>query len=61
MDYSIIPVIVLIASLALKEILSAKSHKTPRIHSFVKGLNIVIMGLLIVFVLVVAFKIGEVI
>ena len=51
----------LIVFLALKEILSAESHKNHRIQSFVKGLNIVIVPLLIVFILNVAFKVAAVI
>jgi hypothetical protein len=61
MAYSIIAVIALIALLALKEILSAESHKNRYINSFVKGSNIVIVPLLLVFVSIVAFKVATVI
>jgi len=57
MAYSIIAVIALIVFLALKEILSAEADKSERMKSFVKGSNIAIVPLLLVFVAVVAYKV----
>ena len=61
MNYSIISVIALIALLALKEILRNESGKNKRIKSFIKGSNIVIVPLLVVFVSIVAYKVVTVI
>jgi len=56
MAYSIIAVIALIAILALKEILSSETENNY-IKSFVKGSNIAIIPLLLVFVAIVAYKV----
>ncbi|MGB9937091.1 MAG: hypothetical protein ACPK7O_05175 [Methanobacterium sp.] len=61
MAYGIIAVISLIIFLALKEILSAESDKNHRIQSFVKGSNVAIVPLLLVFVAIVAYKVVTVI
>ncbi|MEN4017943.1 MAG: hypothetical protein PQ975_10065 [Methanobacterium sp.] len=61
MAYSIIAVIALIAVLALKEILSAEVDKNSRMKSFVKGSNIAIVPLLLVFAAIVAYKVVTVI
>ncbi len=61
MAYGIIAVIALIVFLALKEILSADADKSDRMKSFVKGSNIAIVPLLIVFVAIVAYKVITVI
>ena len=57
MAYSIIAVIALIVFLALKEVLSAETDKSERMKSFVKGSNIAIVPLLLVFAAVVAYKV----
>ncbi len=57
MDYSIIVVAALIIFLALKEILGAESDKNKRMNSFVRGSNIVIVPLILVFVAIVAYRI----
>ncbi len=54
--YSIIAVVTLIALLALKEILSAED-KNPHIASFLRGANVAIVPLLLVFAAVVAYKV----
>ncbi len=56
MAYSIIAVIALIALLALKEILSSETENKT-LKSFVKGSNIAIVPLLLVFVAIVAYKV----
>lgn len=56
MAYSIIAIIALIALLALKEILSSETENTT-FKSFVKGSNIAIVPLLLVFVAIVAYKV----
>lgn len=61
MAYGIIAVIALIVFLALKEILSADADKSDRMKSFVKGSNIAIVPLLIVFAAIVAYKVITVI
>ncbi len=61
MAYGIIAVIALIVFLALKEVLSAEADKSERMKSFVKGSNIAIVPLLIVFVAIVAYKVVTVI
>lgn len=57
MAYGIIAVIALIVFLALKEILSAEAEKSERMKSFVKGSNIAIVPLLLVFVAIVSYKV----
>ncbi|MDP2836386.1 MAG: hypothetical protein CVV28_10270 [Methanobacteriales archaeon HGW-Methanobacteriales-1] len=60
MTYSIIAVIALILFLALKEILSSEVNYSNRISSFIKGSNIAIMPLLLVFAAVVTYKIATI-
>ena len=60
MAYSIIAVIALITLLALKEILSSETENTT-LKSLVKGSNIAIVPLLLVFVAIVAYKVVTVI
>ncbi len=57
MNYSIIVIAALIIFLALKEILGAESDRNKRMKSFVRGSNIVIVPLILVFVAIVAYKI----
>ena len=57
MAYGIIAVISLIVFLALKEILSAEADKSERMKSFVKGSNVAIVPLLLVFVAIVSYKV----
>jgi hypothetical protein len=57
MAYSIIAVIALILFLALKEIMSSEVHSSNRISSFIKGSNVAIVPLLLVFAAVVSYKI----
>lgn len=61
MAYGVIAVISLIVFLALKEILSADADKNDRIKSFVKGSNVAIVPLLLVFVAIVAYKVVTII
>lgn len=61
MAYGVIAVISLIIFLALKEILSADADKNDRIKSFVKGSNVAIVPLLLVFVAIVAYKVVTII
>lgn len=61
MAYSIIAVISLIAFLAIKEILSSEADKSERMKSFVRGSNIAIVPLLLVFTAIVAYKVITVI
>ena len=61
MAYGIIAVIALIVFLALKEILSADADKSDRMKSFVRGSNIAIVPLLIVFAAIVTYKVITVI
>lgn len=56
MTYSIIAVVALIVFLALKEILSSET-KRPSIKSFIKGSNVAIVPLLLVFVAIVGYKV----
>ncbi len=56
MAYSIIAVVSLIVFLALKEILSSETQRTS-VKSFVKGSNVAIIPLLLVFVAIVAYKV----
>lgn len=60
-NYSIIAVIALIIFLALKEILSANADKSKRMKSFSKGSNIAIVPLVLIFVVIVAYKVMTVI
>jgi hypothetical protein len=55
--YSIIAVVSLIVFLALKEILSSEEKNNTRIGSFIKGSNVAIIPLLLVFVAIVAYKV----
>ena len=57
MNYSIIVVAALIIFLALKEILGAESDKNKRMNSFVRGSNIVIVPLILVFIAIVTYRI----
>ena len=59
MTYSIIAVLALITLLAIKEILSSETTN-KRVQSFVKGSNVAIIPLLLVFVSIVAFKVVSV-
>ena len=56
-NYSLIAVIALIIFLVLKEILSAGSDKNKRMKSFAKGSNIVIVPLVLIFAVIVAYKV----
>lgn len=56
MTYSIIAVVSLIVFLALKEILSSETDKTS-VKLFLKGSNVAIVPLLLVFVAIVAYKV----
>ncbi len=57
MAYSVIAVIALIAFLALKEILSSEAENNNRISSFIKGSNVAIVPLLLVFAAVVTYRV----
>ena len=57
MNYGIIVVVALIIFLALKEILSAGSNKNKRMQSFVRGSNIAIVPLILIFIAIVAYKV----
>ncbi|OEC86682.1 MULTISPECIES: hypothetical protein [Methanobacterium] len=57
MDYSIIVIAALIIFLALKEIVGAESDKNKRMKSFVSGSNIVIVPLILVFLVMVAYRV----
>ena len=57
MTYSIIAVISLIAFLAIKEILSADADKSIGMKSFVRGSNIAIVPLILVFAAIVTYKV----
>lgn len=56
MAYSIIAVVSLIVFLAVKEVLSSETDK-PSVRSFVKGSNVAIIPLLLVFAAIVAYKV----
>lgn len=56
MTYSIIAVVSLIVFLAIKEILSSEIEK-PSVKLFLKGSNVAIIPLLLVFVAIVAYKV----
>ena len=58
--YSIIAVVTLIVFLALKEILSSETERKS-VKSFVKGSNVAIIPLLLVFVAIVAYKVVSII
>lgn len=60
MTYSIVAVVALIAFLALKEIMSSETDN-PQVAYFVKGTNVAIIPLLLVFVAIVGFKIIQII
>jgi len=60
MTYSIIAVVALIVFLALKEIMSSETDKRS-IKSFIKGSNVAIVPLLLVFVAIVAYKVVTII
>ncbi|AEG18398.1 hypothetical protein MSWAN_1384 [Methanobacterium paludis] len=60
MTFGIIAVLALITLLAIKEILSSETNN-KRVQSFVKGSNIAIIPLLLVFVSIVGFKVVSVI
>jgi len=56
MTYSIIAVVSLIVFLALKEILSSETDR-PSVKLFLKGSNVAIVPLLLVFVAIVVYKV----
>lgn len=56
MTFSIIAVVSLIVFLALKEILSSETDR-PSVKLFLKGSNVAIIPLLLVFVAIVAYKV----
>ena len=56
MAYSIIAVVSLIVFLSLKEVLSSETNKAS-VRSFIKGSNVAIIPLLLVFVAIVAYKV----
>lgn len=56
MAYSIIAVVSLIVFLALKEILSSETDR-PSVKLFMKGSNVAIVPLLLVFVAIVTYKV----
>lgn len=56
MTYSIVAVVSLIVFLALKEILSSETDR-PSVKLFMKGSNVAIVPLLLVFVTIVAYKV----
>lgn len=60
MTYSIIAVGSLIVFLALKEILSSETNNRS-IYSFIKGSNVAIIPLLLVFVAIVGYKVISII
>jgi hypothetical protein len=61
MSVGVIAVISLIVFLALKEILSSEAEKKASIQSFLNGVNIAILPLLIVFMAIVAYKVVTII
>lgn len=61
MVYGIMAVISLIAFLAIKEILSSEADKSERMKAFVRGSNIAIVPLLLVFTAIIAYKVVTVI
>ena len=58
MTYSLIAVISLIVFLVLKEILSADADKSIELKSFVRGSNIAIVPLILVFTAIVTYKVS---
>ena len=60
MTLSIIAVVSLIVFLALKEILSSEAEKKS-VQSFLKGANVAIIPLLLVFVAIVGYKVVTII
>jgi hypothetical protein len=59
MNYSIVVVLALITLLAIKEILSSRTND-KRVKSFIKGSNVLIIPLLLVFISIVSFKVVSV-
>lgn len=59
MAYSIIAVVSLIVFLALKEILSSETER-PSVKLFLKGSNVAIVPLLLVFVAIVVYKVATI-
>ena len=57
MTYSVILVIALIVFLSIKEVLTAEINENKQIYSFVEGSNIAIIPLLIVFIVLVIYKV----
>jgi len=57
MSYSFIAIVTLIVFLVAKEILSAEAETNPSLNKFVKGANIAIIPLLLVFIAILAFKV----
>jgi hypothetical protein len=60
MAYSVMAVIALIVFLALKEILSSEVGRSNKISSFIKGSNVAIVPLFLVFTAVVTYKIATI-
>ena len=59
LTYGVIAVVALITLLAVKEILSSETNN-KHVKSFIKGSNVAIIPLLLVFVSIVAFKVVSV-
>ena len=60
MTYSLVAVVALILFLALKEIMSSETENRS-VRNFMKGVNVAIVPLLLVFVAIVAYKVVTVI
>ena len=60
MTYSMVAVVALILFLALKEIMSSETENKS-VRNFMKGVNVAIVPLLLVFVAIVAYKVVTVI
>ena len=60
MTYSMVAVVALILFLALKEIMSSETENRS-VRNFMKGVNVAIVPLLLVFVAIVAYKVVTVI
>lgn len=60
MTYSMVAVVALIVFLALKEIMSSEAENRS-VKNFLKGANVAIVPLLLVFVAIVAYKVVAVI
>ena len=58
MSYSIIAVVTLMAFLVAKEILSSDAENSPGIKKFIKGIDIAIVPLLLVFMAILAYKVS---